>query len=95
MLYYNITDISKGIDPPKSSNVKNVCFAIIVFYRWFKFQGSICNGCHDLTMVGIRLNDISIVTVKNVDYHWIIHDISKSEAIYSLENSVPEDREYL
>ena len=38
----------------------------------------------------LNINDIAIITVKNVDYCCIIHN-SKSEAINSLQNSVLED----
>ena len=41
------------------------------------------------------LNDIAIVTVKDVDYRCIIHNISKSEAINLLQNPVLEDRGYI
>ena len=50
------------------------------FHYWFcdpefKFQDSVCNGCHDLEMVGFNINNI----VKNVNYRPIIQNISKSD----------------
>ena len=48
----------------------------------FKFQGYLCNGCHDLTMLSVNMSDIAIITIKNVDYRFIIHDITKSETIH-------------
>ena len=39
-------------------------------------------------MLSANISDISIITVKNVDYRCIIHNISKSEAINLLENYV-------
>ena len=39
--------------------------------------------------------DITISAVKNVDYRCIIHNISKSEAINLLNNSVLEDPGYI
>ena len=48
--------------------------------------------CHDLTMLGDNIGDIAIIIIKNIDYHCIIHNISRSEAINLLENSVLEDR---
>ena len=39
-------------------------------------------------MLSVNISDISIITVKNVDYRCIIHNISKSEAINLLENYV-------
>ena len=60
----------------------------------FKFQDSVCNGWHDLTMLSVNISDVAIITVKNVDYYCIIHNISKSEAINILEKAVLENRWY-
>ena len=46
-------------------------------------------------MLSVSISDITIITIENVDYHCIIHNISKSEAINLLESSVPEDRGYI
>ena len=66
-----------------------------LFNHGFKFQDSVCNGCHDLTMLSVNINDVAILLllliVKNVDYRCIIHNISKFEAINLLKNSVLEN----
>ena len=46
-------------------------------------------------MLYFNISDVIFITVKNVDYHCIIHDISKSEAIYLLKNFVLENRDYI
>ena len=46
-------------------------------------------------MLYVNINDIPIVTVKNVDYCCINHDISKSEAINLLKNSLLENHWYI
>ena len=46
-------------------------------------------------MVIVNVSDIVIITVKNVDYRWVIHNISASEAISLLKNSVFENRRYI
>ena len=46
-------------------------------------------------MLCLNLNDIAIITVKNVDYRFIIHDTSKSEAIHLFINSVLDDLGYI
>ena len=43
-------------------------------------------------MLSVNESNIAIITIRNVDYHCIIHNISKSEAINLLKNSVLEDR---
>ena len=77
MFYYNIIDF-EGIDPTKSNNSKEC----IVCYYWFsnhgfKFQNSVCNGCHDLTMLRLIISDFPIIIVKGVDHRCIIRDIRK------------------
>ena len=66
---------------------------------WFATSGFLTIGsnfkilydCHDLVMLYLKVNYIAITTVKGVDYCCIILDITKSETIYLLENSVFED----
>ena len=65
------------------------------FNHGFKFQDSVCNGCEYLTMLNVNISKIAIITVKNVDYRCIIENISKSEAINWLENSVLENCGYI
>ena len=72
----------------------------MICYYWFfnhgfEFQDYVCNGCHDLTMLCFNISNITIITAKNVDYRCIIDNISKSEAINLLKNSVLEDRGYI
>ena len=91
MLYYNRIDISEGIDSTKSNKSRQcMIYHYLFFNQGFKFQYSVCNACHDLTMLGLNISDIAITTVKNVDNHYIMYNISKSEAINLFENS-PED----
>ena len=92
MLYYGRIDIRKEIDLAKSSNSKECMICHYFFCNCgFKFQDYVCNGCHNLTMLTVNRINIVIITVKNVAYCCIIHNISKSEAIDLLKNSVLED----
>ena len=96
MLYYDIIDISGGIDPTKSNRSKEcMIWHYWFFNQGFKFKDSVYNGCYYLTILTVNVSDIDIITVKNVDYRCIIHNISKSEAINLLKNSVLEDLGYM
>ena len=58
----------------------------MISYYWsfkheVKFHDSFCNGCHDLMILFLNISDISIITVKGVNYCFIIHGITKSESI--------------
>ena len=79
MLYYDRIDINEGIDPTKSNKSKECMICHYWFYNHgFEFQNSVCNGCHDLSILSVNISDIAIITVKNVDCHSIIHTIRKS-----------------
>ena len=96
MLYYNRTDITEGIDSTKS----NKCKECIICHYWFfnhglKFQCYVCNGCHDLKILSVNISDIAIMTAKNFNYCFIFFNISKSEAINLLKNSVLENHGYI
>ena len=96
MLYYDGNDISKGTDLAKINKSKEGIICHYFFFNHgFKFQDSVCNGCHDLTMLGVNISDIAIITVKNVDYCCIIHNISKYEGINLLKRDVLINRGYL
>ena len=75
--------LNGGIDSTKTNNSKKY----MIWHYWFfnhgfKLQHSVCNGCHDLIMPSDNKSDTAVVTIKNVDYRFIIQNISKSEAIY-------------
>ena len=46
-------------------------------------------------MISVDISDIAVITIKNVDYRCIVHNIIKSDAINLLGNSVLEDRGYI
>ena len=76
MLYYDRIDISERIDLTKNNRSKECMICHYWFFNHgFKFQDSICSGCHDLTILIVNISGIAIITVKNVDYCCIIHNI--------------------
>ena len=64
----------------------------LVFNYGFNY---VCNRSHNLTILCLNMRDIAIITVKDADYHCIIHNVNKSEASNLLEKSVLEDRGYI
>ena len=71
--------------------ISDDCF----FNPGFKFRDYVRNDCHDLGLLCLNINDITIITVTNVDYRCIICNIIKFETINLLENSVLKDRGYI
>ena len=96
MLYYDRIDMSERIDLAKSNNSKDYLICHYWFYNYgFKFQDSLCNGCHNLTMLSNDINNIAIIYFEDVDYLCIILNISKSGDINSLKSSVIENCGYI
>ena len=67
---------------------------LLIFMHGFEFKNYVCNGCHDLTILCLNISGITIITVKNVDYHCIIHN-SISEAISLLKGIVLKNGTYI
>ena len=67
MLYYVRIDMNKGIDVAKSQKCM-ICQYWGFFYHGFKSQNSVCNVCHDLTMMCLNFSDIAIITINGVDF---------------------------
>ena len=84
MLYYNRMEYYGMLhyDVIKTSKSKecNICHYWYFLNKGFKFRPNFCNGCHDLLVISMKLS-IAILTIKVDDYHCIISEISKSEAI--------------
>ena len=51
-----------------------------------KFEPHVCNRCHDLLMMSMKLSDIAILNIKGSDHCCTISRISKSEAIKLFQN---------
>ena len=80
MLYYDIIDVSEGIDVYKTNSSKewdNCHYWYFLSYS-FKFQQNVCNRCHDLLlMMSTNLSDITISNIKSSYYHCMISLITK------------------
>ena len=85
MLYYDRTDI---IDVNKTSESKE-CITWCYWYfldKGFRFQPAVRNGCHDVLMMSLNINRITILNIYGLYYRCIINGISKSEAMNLLQN---------
>ena len=89
MLYYDRIDVSEVIDDNKTFASKECTICRYQFFldKGFNFKLSVCNGCHDILMMSMNLNDIAISNIHGVNYRCIINGISKSEAVNLLQNT--------
>ena len=83
MLYFHTIDICEGIDANKTSALKQciICYYHYFLDKGFTFQSDVWNKCHDLLMMSINLNDITILYIHYVDYCCVVNEINKSEAV--------------
>ena len=90
MLYYERIDVPEGSDvnvnKKGESKECDICHYWHFLNKRFKSQQDVCNGCHDLLMMSMNLNDIAILNIKFADYHCIIRGISKKETINLMQN---------
>ena len=79
MLQDDGIDISEGNDINKTSASKqyDVCQYWYFLNYSFKFQPNLCNNCHDLLIMSVKLSDIAILNIKGSDYYCIISLIAK------------------
>ena len=89
MLQYDRIDVLEGIDINKTSASKEC----MLYHYWcfkdvgYKFQPSVCNGCHAVPMMAYELKNIAILNAKAVDYRCILWGISRDEAVNRLNNN--------
>ena len=83
MLYYDINDISEGIEVNKTSASKecDICHYWYFLDKEFKFEPYVCNGCYDVLMMYKNLDDKAIWKLYDIDYRCVVTSITKREAI--------------
>ena len=89
ILYYDRIDVFEDIDAIKTSS--SIEFVISNYFYFldkeFKFQPDLRNGCHDVLVMSMNLNNIAILNICGVDYRCIINGITKSEVVNLLQNA--------
>ena len=80
MLYYDRIDAIKGIDVNKTSKSKecNICHYCHFSDRGLTFQPNVCNGCHDLLMMSMKLSCVNILDIKDFDYRVLLSELAKT-----------------
>ena len=83
MLYFDIIDVSEGIDINKTSGSKecDICHCWCFLDKEFLFQRHVCDECHDVLMMSVNLSDIAFLNINGADCCCIINGVSKSEAV--------------
>ena len=83
MLYYDWIDITEGNDFDKNKCIKRVWYVskLVLFRKKVQFSTYVCNWCHDILVVSVKLIDIAILKIRGVNYNYIIKRISQSAEV--------------
>ena len=82
--------VSEGMDVNKTSASKEYLLCHYWFFKdiGFKFEGHVCNRCHDLLTMAYPLKNIAILSAKGTTFRCLLMGISKNTALEKLNNSV-------
>ena len=58
----------------------------------YKFELYTCNKCLDISMMAYELKNVTILSVKGVDYRFVLWNVIKNDAINRLNNSKLNDK---
>ena len=88
MLDYDRFNVLEGIDVNEASYSKECDLSHYWYFlnKGFKLEPIVSNGCNDLLMISMNLNDVAIWNSKSNNHCCIISGISKSEAINPMPN---------
>ena len=94
MLQYERIDVSQGIDINKLDKSKECMICHYWYFKdiGYKYEPNVCNQCHDLSMAVYNLNDFMILNIKGIDYRCHVFNMSRSDAITLLNNSVLDNK---
>ena len=95
MLEYDCIDNSEGIGSTHNKLVSKECWMChFCFFidKNFNFDDSLCNGCHDMNMKAVSINNLAIVYVGDKVYRINFAFMSKGDAINLIKNSVIMDK---
>ena len=89
MLEYDRIDLSEGIDVNKTSNSRKCSFCHYYYFLDinFNYQKYLCDGCHNMSMKTISINNVAIVYSKGNTYRIHFWNMSKDYAINIMHNS--------
>ena len=73
-----------GVHKISESKKCNTCHYWYFLGKDFKFKPDVCNGCHNLSMISMKLSDTVILNIKGTDYCCIISGITKGEAMQKI-----------
>ena len=95
MLEYDRTDLSEGIHNKKCKETSREC-SLCKFYCFldknFIYGPHLCNGCYDMSLKAISMQNLSIINHKRNHYRVNFTFMSKKDAFNFIKNVVIIDK---
>ena len=89
MIEYDRIDLDEGVDINKTSNSRE-CWLCHYWYfldKNFNYQKYNCDGCHNISMKTISINNLAIVYSTGNAYRIYFCNMSKDDTISMMHNS--------
>ena len=95
MLEYDRIDISEGIDIKKCNETSRECSLCKFYYflnKNFNYQMYLCDGCHDIYVKAIGIQNIAIIYHGGNAYRVNYMLMSRNDAFNLIKNSIIIDK---
>ena len=95
MLEYDRIDLSEGIDVNKCEETSRKCDLCKFYYfliKNFNYQMYICDGCHDISIKAISMQNIAIIYHGGNAYRVNFMFMSRNDAFNLIKSSIIIDK---
>ena len=87
MLEYDRTNISEGIDINKCEETSREC-SLCKFLKNFKYGPYLCDGCYDMSMKAVSMQNLTIINHNGNYYRVIFAFMTKKDAYNLIKNVI-------
>ena len=87
MLEYDRIYISEGIDINKCEETSREC-SLCKFYYFFKYGPYLCDGCYDMSMKAVSIQNLTIINHNGNYYRVIFTFMTKKDAYNLIKNAI-------
>ena len=91
MLEYDRIDLSEGIDNKNCKETSREC-SLCKFYKNFNYGPYLCNGCYDMSLKAISMQNLAIINHNGNVYRVNFAFMRKKVAFNLIKNAVIIDK---